>query len=165
MHRVISIWLPYWSTDRLERQSGGGVRLHDPAARPLAVTDKGPGGRRLARLNRAARDAGLHAGMLITDACAMLPSLQTIPLNRAAERRDLKRLAVICNRFSPWTAPDEPDGLWIEATGIAHLFGGEDALLQRILFYLDGLGFTARGAMADTAGGHLQPVQPLDRAR
>jgi protein ImuB len=152
MQRVISIWFPFWSTDRLERRSSGGVRLHDPAGQPLAVTDKGPGGKRLVRLNRAARDAGLGAGMLITDACAMLPSLKTAPLNRAAERRDLKRLAGICNRFSPWTAPDEPDGLWIEATGLAHLFGGEEALLQRILFYLHGLGFAARGAMAGTAG-------------
>ncbi|MGF1621793.1 MAG: DNA polymerase Y family protein [Rhodomicrobiaceae bacterium] len=152
MQRVISIWFPFWSTDRLERRSDGGVRLHDPAAQPLAVTEKGPGGKRLVRLNRAAREAGLHTGMLITDACAMLPTLKTAPLNRAAERRDLVRLAGICNRFTPWTAPDEPDGLWIEATGLAHLFGGEEALLPRILFYLHGLGFAARGAMAGTAG-------------
>ncbi len=152
MQRVISIWFPFWSTDRLERRKDGGVRLHDHAARPLGVTDKGPGGKRLVSLNRAARDSGLRAGMLITDACAMLPSLKTAPLNRAAERRDLTRLAGICNRFSPWTAPDEPDGLWIEATGLAHLFGGEEALLQAILFHLHHLGFAARGAMAGTAG-------------
>ena len=98
MQRIISIWLPFWSTDRLERRKDGGVRLHDPAAQPLGLTDKGPGGKQLVRLNRAARDSGLRAGMLITDACAMLPSLKTMPLNRAAERRDLKQLAGICNR-------------------------------------------------------------------
>lgn len=152
MQRVISIWLPFWSTDRLERRTDGGVRLHDPAAQPLAVIDKGPGGKRLAGLNRSARDVGLREGMLVTDACALLPSLKTAPLNRSAERQELKRLASACNRFSPWTAPDEPDGLWIEATGLAHLFGGEEALLQRLLTCLHRLGFAARGAMAGTAG-------------
>ena len=95
--------------------------------------------------------------MLLTDACAMLPSLATAPHEPQAEWLELKRLAASCNRFSPWTAPDEPDGLWIEATGLAHLFGGEEPLLRRILQYLHGLGFTARAAMAGTPGVGLGP--------
>lgn len=149
MARVISIWLPFWKTDRLERQ-GGGLKLHEPA--PLAVIARGKGGKRLIALNTGARDAGLRAGMLLTDACAMLPSLATATHDNQAEQLELKRLAASCNRFSPWTAPDEPDGLWIEATGLAHLFGGEDALMRHILHYLHGLGFTARAAMAGTPG-------------
>jgi protein ImuB len=149
MSRVISIWLPFWKTDRLERQ-GGGLKLHEPS--PLAVIAKGKGGKRLLALNAGAREAGLRSGMLLTDACAMLPSLTTAPHDSQAECLELKRLAASCNRFSPWTAPDEPDGLWIEATGLAHLFGGEDALLRHILHYLHGLGFTARAAMAGTPG-------------
>ena len=90
--------------------------------------------------------------MLLTDACAMLPSLTTAPYEPQVERLELKRLAASCNRFSPWTAPDEPDGLWIEATGLAHLFGGEEPLLRAILSYLHGLGFAARCAIAGTAG-------------
>lgn len=116
------------------------------------MIDKGLGGKRLVQLNRTARGCGLRKGMLVTDACAILPSLKTAPLNRAAERRELKKLAGMCNRFSPWTAPDEPDGLWIEVTGLAHLFGGEEALLQSIITYLHRLGYAARGAMAGTAG-------------
>jgi protein ImuB len=149
MARVISIWLPFWKTDRLERR-GGGVKLHEPS--PLAVIAPGKGGKRLLALNSPAREAGLRAGMLLTDACAMLPSLATAPHEPQAEWLELKRLAASCNRFSPWTAPDEPDGLWIEATGLAHLFGGEDALMRHILHYLHGLGFSARAAMAGTPG-------------
>ncbi len=149
MSRVISIWLPFWKTDRLERR-GGGVKLHEPA--PLAVIAKGKGGKRLIALNAGAREAGLRAGMLLTDACAMFPSLITAPHEPQADYLELKRLAASCNRFSPWTAPDEPDGLWIEATGLAHLFGGEAALMRHILDYLRGLGFTARAAMAGTPG-------------
>ena len=150
MPRVISIWLPFWRTDRLERLEGGGIRLHEQS--PFAVIAKGKGGKHLLALNASAREAGLRSGMLLTDACAMLPSLTTAPHEPQAERLELKRLAASCNRFSPWTAPDEPDGLWIEATGLAHLFGGEEPLLRAILSYLHGLGFAARCAIAGTAG-------------
>ncbi len=128
------------------------MTLRDASPKPLAVIAKGKGGKRIAGLNRSAREAGLQTGMLLTDACAMLPSLAAAPHEPQGEARELKRLAAICNRFSPWTAPDQPDGLWIEATGLAHLFGGEEAMLDRIVHFLHGLGFAARGAMASTAG-------------
>ncbi len=152
MQRVVSLWLPFWRTDRLERQADGGVRLHDRQAKPLAVIASGKGGKRIVALNRSAAEAGLRTEMLLTDACAMLPSLAATPYDPRAERRELKQLAAICNRFSPWVAPDEPDGLWIEATGLAHLFGGEEAFLDRIIHFLHRLGFAAQGAMAGTAG-------------
>lgn len=129
---------------------------------PLAIITKGKGGKRVHSLNRAGLEAGLRSGMLLTDACAMLPSLITAPHDPKAECGALKRLAASCNRFSPWTAPDEPHGLWIEATGVAHLFAndrteaapstGEAELLHHILEYLRGLGFTACAAMAGTPG-------------
>jgi protein ImuB len=72
--------------------------------------------------------------------------------NPQAERRYLKQLAAACNRFSPWVASNEPDGLWIEATGLAHLFGGEQPLLERIIAFLRRLGFSASAAIAGTAG-------------
>ncbi len=113
---------------------------------------KGKGGKRLLALNAAAREAGLRAGMLVTDASAMLPSLAVAAHDSQAEWEELTRLAASCNRFSPWTAPDEPDGIWIEATGLAHLYGGEEPLLYAVLGYLHNLGFAARGAIAGTAG-------------
>ena len=152
MPRVVSIWLPSWRTDRIEKQPRDGIGLPDPEPKALAVIAAGKGGKRILGLNRCAESQGLRTGMLLTDACALLPSLATIPYEAEAERRELKRLAAACNRFSPWVAPDEPDGLWIEATGLAHLFGGEPALLDRILGYLRRLGFAARGAIAGTAG-------------
>ncbi len=113
---------------------------------------KGKGGKRLLALNGAGREAGLRPGMLLTDACAMLPTLAVAPHDPQAEGDELKRLAAACNRFSPWTAPDAPDGIWLEASGLAHLFGGEQPLLRAILTYLHDLGFAARAALAGTAG-------------
>lgn len=150
MARVVSIWLPFWRTDRLERPASGGIRLHE--ALPFAIVAKGKGGKRLLALNAAARETGLRPGMLLTDACAILPTLAIAPHDPQAEGDELKRLAASCNRFSPWTAPDAPDGIWIEATGLAHLFGGEQPMLRAILSYLHELGFAARAALAGTAG-------------
>jgi protein ImuB len=152
MQRVVSIWLPYWKTDRLEERAKAGANLHDPAGKPLAVIAKGKGGKRIAGLNRCARDAGLRVGMLVTDACAIVPELEAAAYDQRAEWRELKRLAGTLTRFSPWTAPDEPDGLWIEATGLAHLFGGEQVMLDMIIHHLHRLGYAARGAMASTPG-------------
>ena len=44
-------------------------------------------------------------------------------------------------------------GLWIDVTGVAHLFGGERALLHDIETRLANLGLTARLGLADTFGG------------
>ena len=88
MARVICIWLPFWKTDRLERRSGG-VKLHEPL--PLTVITKGKGGKRLLALNTAAREAGLQTGMLLTDACAMLPSLAAAPRASCSIRADISQ--------------------------------------------------------------------------
>ena len=117
MARVVSIWLPFWRTDRLERPASGGIRLHE--ASPFAIIAKGKGGKRLLALNAAARESGLRPGMLLTDACAILPTLAIAPHDPQAEGEELKRLAASCNRFSPWTAPDAPSGFcgWISKPG------------------------------------------------
>ena len=44
-------------------------------------------------------------------------------------------------RYAPFVAPDPPDGLVIEATGAAHLHGGEAAMLEDIVGRLAAAGF------------------------
>lgn len=60
------------------------------------------------------------------------------------------RLADWCRRFTPLSAPDAPDGAMLDIAGAAHLFGGEDAMMQEIETRLAKLGFEARCALADT---------------
>jgi protein ImuB len=150
MGRVVSVWLPFFQTELIERRTSGGVKLYEPSA--FAIIGKAKGGKRLLALNPAAREAGLVLGLLLTDACAMLPELRTAQHDPQAERGALRQLAAACNRFSPWVAPDKPDGLWIEATGLAHLFGGEQDLLEAVVSFLRRHGFTAFAAIASTAG-------------
>ncbi len=118
----------------------------------LAVTETGKGGKRLVAINQAAEETGLSCGMLLTDACTILPSLKTQPACPAEEARDLKKLAAWCQRYTPSTAPKLPDTIALDVTGACHLLGGEEKLLDDLVRRLRRLGLTARAAMAGTFG-------------
>lgn len=143
--------MPYLSTDRLPKPRNAGPD------EPLAVAESGPH-RRLVALNRAAERVGLRPGMSVADALAIRPSLKLAPAMPAEDDALLKRLAEWCVGYSPYAAPDNWQetiagaGLWLDITGCAHLWGGETALLADLLARLNRLGFTARAAVADTAG-------------
>src|SRR5438067_5828084 len=134
MRRVMYLYLPRWPIDRLRRL--GEKRGAATPSRSAAPADAAPfatiiaeGGRRLlAAINPAAAAAGLAPGMPLADALSFLPGLATVPADPAADATALTRLAEWCDRYSPWTAPDEDDGIKIEITGSAHLWGGESAL-------------------------------------
>lgn len=52
----------------------------------------------------------------------------------------------------PLAAPDPPEGLWLDVTGCAGLFGGEAGLAEALARRLAGLGLQARLAMAGASG-------------
>lgn len=103
-------------------------------------------------LNEAAQAAGLSPGMALADARAVAPALATLAADPAADAALLARIAAWCGRYTPWTVPEGEDGVWLDTTGCAHLFGGERAMLRDLLSRLAGFGMTARGALADTPG-------------
>ena len=111
-------------------------------------------------VNREAGAQGLGPGMRLADARALLAGLATARADAAADRRGLERLALWCNRFTPWCAVDgggDDDsgcdgGLLLDITGCAHLFGGEAALMDEIAARLAGLGIENRLGLADTPG-------------
>ena len=100
----------------------------------------------------AARDFGLHPGMPLAQAQAMVPGLTVRDAALAEDAAALERLAAWCLSISPLTAADAPDGVWIDVTGCAHLQGGEEALLRMLLSRLVRKGLAARAAIADAPG-------------
>jgi protein ImuB len=64
----------------------------------------------------------------------------------------LKALALWCIRYTPITAVDGADGLILDASGCAHLWGGEQSYLTGIITRLTEAGYQTRSAMADTIG-------------
>lgn len=115
------------------------------------------GGQRVIAASTEARAGGILPGMPLADARATLPGLFTTEADTSGDSRALETLALWCGRWSPWSAADglDPHGrasILIDASGCAHLFGGETAMLEDLASRLRGFGFTARAAIAGTPG-------------
>ena len=91
--------------------------------------------------------------MRLTDARAIVPALHSRASEPDQDRAALLRLAHWATRWGPYVNLDDNDGLWIDVTGVAHLFGGEAALLHDIEHRLKVLGLTPHLGLADTYGG------------
>ena len=103
--------------------------------------------------NMAARALGLHPGMPATQAQALVPGLVTYDADPEEDKAALTRLALwALKRYAPVVAADPPDGLMIDASGAAHLHGGEAAMLTDLVGRLTQAGINARAAMAATHG-------------
>lgn len=142
--RILSLWLPRLTTDVWMRRRG-----HD-AARPLAAVTGERGRLMLSAVNRAAEQAGGRPGITLADARAVEPALAVFDADPRDDALMLARLADWALRYTPWTAPDGTDGLVLDVTGCAHLFGGESGLLADLVERLDHAGIESRAAIADT---------------
>lgn len=139
-----------WPLDRLRRQAGG--EGHSPEV-PLVLADRVGNRRLVTAACSLAGELGLTAGMPVSKAQAMVPGLQVLPAEPAADAISLERLALwVLQRISPIVAVDPPDGLVIDSTGVDHLHGGEDAMLEALVGRLAMAGVTARAAIADSWG-------------
>jgi protein ImuB len=151
--RYLSLALPYLATDRIRRRTlGRSWRSAAPPEAPLAVVAKVKNALRLAALDEHARRLGLHTGQALADARAMIPILETAAEDSVADRTLLENLADWAERYTPLVALDADNGLILDITGAAHLFGGEDALVAGLCARLTAQGFFARVAIADTPG-------------
>jgi protein ImuB len=165
MSRIVSVWLRAWPIARLlSAQASGapadsvmpeGCLRHD-RDRPLALVAPGKGGARIVSLNRAARQGGLVEGELLSNARSKVLDLQSRAADPGADAAALRKLALWCLRYTPTAAPwDEQsgaDGLFLDVTGCAHLFGGEARLLADLEGRLRAFGLYPRTAIAGTAG-------------
>ncbi|PNG25021.1 hypothetical protein CR492_15940 [Methylocella silvestris] len=93
---------------------------------------------------------GLRPGMNLADARAMHPALICAEADPEGEQQTLAHIADWCRRFTPLAALDAPDGVMLDVSGAAHLFGGEASLLAEIEERLRRQGFYAQGGLAST---------------
>jgi len=128
-----------------------------PEGAPFALVERTTRGLVLTAINPAARALGLHSGQAHADARAIAPQLESVPAEPEHARAALERLALWAERFSPCVAIDGDqaglEGLFLDMTGGAHLFGGEARLLAEIERRLAAAAIPARAAIADAPGG------------
>jgi protein ImuB len=144
--RHLSLWFPRLAAERSMRLDRG----LPPG--PFVVVEDQRGAQVIVSMNAEAQAAGLTAGQPLRDARAMCPGLASRPINRVTEATFLTTLRRWAGRFSPWVSEEAPDGLVLDITGCAHLFGGEEALAEEIDRDCARLGLTVRLGLADTRG-------------
>ncbi len=117
---------------------------------PLVLVDRDRGGLHIAALNPASARNNLRIGMTLADARVWLPGLKVAETDPVADSQLLHTLAAACERYTPLVALDGADGLRLDITGCDGLFGGEQALIDKISARLAAAGITARAAIACT---------------
>ncbi len=120
--RYLALFFPLLSADRWQREAPSSDSV------PRVFVEKRRGAMRLVALDAHALSLGLVPGMALADARARVPDLATNDHNPAADVALLVRMADDCDRYTPMVALDPPDGLILDITGCAHIWGSEAAL-------------------------------------
>ncbi|WP_240432853.1 Y-family DNA polymerase [Taibaiella koreensis] len=164
----MSIWLPFAVTDKMTALQPEREKL------PFVLAAAQRGRMIIQHANPVASGKGICAGMAAADARAILPDLEVLPYAEGFTEQLLRELALWCLRFTPVAAIDLPDGLLLDISGCAHLWGGEATYREDILAQLTWLGYRVRAAVADTIGaawamarfgaepGIVPPGNPMD---
>ncbi|WP_406698349.1 Y-family DNA polymerase [Sphingomonas qomolangmaensis] len=128
--RYLALWFPFLPVDRLVRMGVPDCDVPDDS--PFALVEKDRGAIRLVAVDPRAQALGLAAGLSLADARARVPELAVFDADPVADIGWLERLADGCERYTPMVALDSPDGLTLDITGAAHLFGDEAGLLADV---------------------------------
>jgi len=144
--RYLALWFRHLTTDWLT--------LKRPAHqnKPLVFSAAERGRKIVTAANALAQGQGITIGMVIADARMLVPEIEIIEDRPELAGKLLEGLAVWCLSYTPMVAVDPPEGLILDVSGCAHLWGGERAYFKEIIVKLRAAGYSVRGAMADTIG-------------
>lgn len=128
---------------------------------------------RLAACDEEALGLGLTPGTALADARARVPELAAFDQDPAADLQLLAWVADGCERYTPACMLDPPQGLLLDISGCAHLFGDEAEMARDLKARLRRHGLTSRialGATPDSARAKARyaaaigelPVEALD---
>lgn len=144
--RYVTIWFRYLKTDWFIR------RQPKLATVPFVLYASDHGRMIVTAANELAENEGIYTGTILADARAIVPSIQSIEEKSAQFEKLINHFAQWFIRYSPVVATDGFDGLIIDASGCAHLWGGEEKYLSHISARLQQFGYSVRIAMASTIG-------------
>ena len=145
--RLLCLWLRRLSTDRIARS-----RQPREVSAPLVIYGKRGNAELIVAVDDAAERLGLATGLALAQARAMHPGIEAIAEDADADARLLENIADWCLRYTPLVACDSPDGLLLDISGCAHLYGGEPALVADLASRIERAGVAYRIAIAGTIG-------------
>ncbi|MDF3066933.1 MAG: uncharacterized protein K0R38_2534 [Polyangiaceae bacterium] len=123
------------------------------AGQPLTEEPELPASEPLVAVNREAERFGVRAKQTIAEASALVSQLVVVKVKRAEVERALGGLAEVALGYGATVALASPDTVWVDITGSAHLFGGEEALAQDLAERVRELGHRVK--IAVSAGPEL----------
>ena len=144
--RYISLWFPYFGAERVQRT----FKLEKK--HELAIIENNGNTQTLSSVSFGAYNSGLNIGQPLHDAKAICPQLVTRIRSIKCELAFLHALCRWYTQFTPWVAADKYDGVILNIKGCAHLFGGEEKMLDLIVSRTETVGLTVISGMADTVG-------------
>jgi len=144
--RFVSLWFRHLTTDWLT------LRRPELKNAPFVFVAPVRGRMVVTAANVLAEIQGITTGMAGADAKAIIPNLQITDDIPGQAGKLLNALGQWCIRYSPLIAVNLPDGLVLDISGCAHLWGGEREYLKEIITRLRNKGYDVRGAIADTVG-------------
>lgn len=125
------------------------LSLTDPRdGQPLAPEVELPASEVLSAVNREAEHFGVRAGQTIAEASAMVSQLVVVKVKRVEVERALACLAEVALGYGATVSIAAPDTVWVDISGAAHLFGGEEALAQDLAERVRELGHRVKVAVS-----------------
>ena len=149
--RIACVCFPDLAMDRWRRITA----LHRTLPKddvPVVLAREGTHGPVIHALNAEAARRGIAHGARVVDVQAIYPDLHVEPGDAAGDAKLLERVVMWARRWCPWTVRDGSDGIVLDVTGAAHLFGGEAAMLRDMIMRFKMQGLTAQAALAPTRG-------------
>lgn len=155
MRRIVALWFPFLPADRLRIQDPDHwTRTSDaPPDAPIVFAGKQRGALMIRAVDACAQSIGLVPGLTLADARARHGDVRVADMDEAADRHWLNKLAQHAIRWTPLVTILPPDGITMDVTGSAHLFGGEAGLVAQVEDEFASIGMTIRLALAATPEG------------
>ena len=119
---------------------------------PVVLARQGTHGPVIHATSAEATRRGITAGARVVDIQAIHPDLHVETADPQGDQDLLDRTALWARRWCPWTVRDAGDGIVMDLSGAAHLFGGQAAVLRDIGQRFAMQGLRTRLAMAPTRG-------------
>lgn len=103
-------------------------------------------------VNHPAEADGVTPGMNLATARVLSAGITAQPFSPARQTKALKALLRWLDRFSPLVAINGDDSLFLDVSGVTHLFGGERVFLNHLTDGIEAFGLCVQTGLASTPG-------------
>lgn len=126
------------------------MRRHPPLGIVLieSSNDEVRSTHRLDAVSMHAHRAGVRAGQTINEARALVADLRVVTVEKEEVELRLISVAEVVSQYGITISWQFPDTVWVDTTGVSHLYGGEEELALELQEQVRLLGHVARVCLA-----------------